>query len=151
MHDQSPTLLRSAERMLLNIQLYSIVFMALSTGALEATLGVSSQNLFGAGMSPTLTEDPFLNSQFRFIAIAWFGTGALLLTFLRDMARFAAQIRVVLVLIMLGGLSRFATAIQFGMPEDALGHAYLLSVWSAELLGAPLALLLLHRATRSEP
>ncbi len=145
---ETRTSTRDLERLILTVQLYSIAATAIITGVLEMALGVRSQNLFGAGIAEELLVNGFLDSQFRFVATIWFGVGLLILMLARDMKKYVGPIRVILFLVLLGGLTRFLAMAQTGLPPEGVGQTYLLSVWSVELLGGPLALLLLHRVSR---
>ncbi len=120
--------------------LYLLAVIPLITGALNLGMGFRAQELIGAQLSPEGFLDPLLNSQMRFYGAIWFGYGVLLFVCLSDMDKYSSLLRGSLAIVFLGGLGRTASLVQFGMPAEALGTAFVIAVWMIEIIGVPLLL-----------
>lgn len=117
------------------------VFCALpfATGAADLLIDVKVLTLSGAVIPPPVAVDPILNSEIKFWGAIWFGFGLILWYASRDLRQHAPLFRLLMGILVLSGLGRALSAVQFGA-----GSALMFSFMVFELT-VPVALLVWHR------
>jgi hypothetical protein len=138
-----------------NYRAYKTIMYFLSTvpffsGILEVLMGISSQNFFGAGIPADLMANPFLQNQFRFIAVAWFGYAVFIWIFLTDVEKYALPLDVLNILMIAGGLTRVFSFAQFGFPENQFATIFLISAGVIEVLFVPFVIMMRRRIAKSQ-
>ena len=131
------------------VLLYILAAMALITGALEVFMGISSQLLFGAELPPEVLVEPVFNSQYRFTSLMWFGMGFFILIFVRDLKRYEAPIKLLLWLVLIAGIIRIPTMLQYGLPENQFGLYYIITMMIGEILGGIAGLLMFRQVVNN--
>jgi hypothetical protein len=119
------------------------------TGPLDWSMGLQAPHLIGAQLSQQDFRDPLLNSQIRFFGAIWFGVGLLLILWLLDSARYAIILPGTLGMVFIAGIGRTASIVQFGLPANAQGMAFVIVTTTLEIVGMPLMLWWYWRLTRS--
>lgn len=122
----------------------ALALIAVLTGAGDVIVGLSGQQMIGAALEEGY-GDPLLNSQFRYLGAVWFGFGLLLWHCLSDLPRRAPLLRGALLIVVLGGLGRVASVLQFGFPPSELGRSFVIGATAIEIIGMPLLLLWMGR------
>ena len=108
------------------------------TGLGDALIGLEMQRGIGARPPEAAFVDPLLQSQIRFLGAVWFGFGVLMFVFLRDLARYGGLLKIALATIFFGGIGRILAILTVGMPEPAVGQAFVIVVTLIEIVGMPL-------------
>lgn len=126
------------------ITIRALAILALVTGSIDVLLGLAAQATIGAAHEEGY-GDPLLNSQIRYLGAVWLGFGALLWHCLRDLPRFAPIVRGALWVVVLGGLGRLASVVQFGHPPSAVGTHFVNGAIAIELIGIPFLLVWMGR------
>lgn len=121
-----------------------IAIIPLFTGVGDMLNGVASQLMFGMVDSIAVT-DPLLNSSFRFFAALWFGVGVFFLLFISNLKKYYTALMVLFALVILGGITRVITIIQFGFPEANIGIAMVIFATTIEIVIIPLLTVWLWR------
>lgn len=122
----------------------ALAVIALLTGAGDVIVGLSGQRLIGAALEEGYA-DPLLNSQIRYLGAIWLGFGLLLWMCSRDVARHTGLIRGALWIVILGGVGRLISVVQFGLPAAPTGAAFVIGAIVIELVLMPLLLVWLRR------
>jgi len=114
-----------------------MLIVPFSTGAANFLAGAAVINLSGSvpPLSLDALNNPSLNSQLRFLGAIWFSSGVLAVFFLKDIERYVTLARVVLISIIVGGIGRVISAVQFGLPSPIFVAAMLV-----ELIAVPVML-----------
>lgn len=99
------------------IVIYIFAAIALLTGANDLIQGLASQEAFGATM-PTQGV-AIVDNVFRFFAGLWFGVGILFILFVRDLDRYKPAMIALLSIVVLGGVGRIISIVQYGMPDSS--------------------------------
>jgi xanthosine utilization system XapX-like protein len=105
------------------------------TGLLDLVLGVKAMVVSGGMLHDSAVSDASLNSQIRFFGAIWLGIGVLLWRCSADLKVNASLFQTIVWILILSGVGRLMSFLQFGMPSPPLFAAMLL-----ELLGMPLLL-----------
>ncbi len=120
----------------------ALCLIPLLTGLLDFILGLKAPSLSGGMIDLNIASDANLNSQIRFFGAIWLGLGVLLWRSTSDLKLHSGWFRAILWILILSGLGRLASYIQFGTPSPALFIAMLLElfvmpallVWHSKLL-----------------
>jgi len=131
------------------IVIYIFAAIALSTGASDFIQGLASQKSFGAAM-PTQGL-AIVDNVFRFFSGLWFGVGVLFILFVRDLDRYKPAMITLLAVVVLGGIGRIVSIVQYGMPENTSAVYLVVAGLLAEVVISPILLWwLLARHVASE-
>jgi hypothetical protein len=122
------------------IVLYVIVVIPVITGALNVFMGLQAQGLIGAQLPVESFHDPLLNSQMRFYGAIWIGWGLLVYFCLQDVAKYSSLLKGAYLIVLVGGLGRIVSLVQFGLPETNSGAVFVVTVVVIEIVGVPLLL-----------
>jgi hypothetical protein len=112
-------------------------------------MGLSSQLLFGAELPSEVLVEPVFNSQYRFTSFMWFGIGFFILIFVRDLKRYEAPIKLLFWLVLIAGIIRIPTMLQYGLPENQFGLYYISTMMVGEILGGIAGLLMFRRVAQN--
>lgn len=118
--------------------IYIFIAIALITGANDLVQGLGSLGALGTTIPNEGLSDPMADNLFRFFAGLWFGVGVLFLLFIRDMKRYWPAMVTLLSIVVLGGLGRILSIIQYGMPEATSGYMLVCAGLLSELAIAPI-------------
>jgi hypothetical protein len=124
---------------------FLLAVVPLITGPLDMLMGLHAPQLIGARLSAVDLRDPLLNSQIRFFGAIWFGVGLLMMMCLSDLRRHSSLLRATLGVVFLAGLGRTASILQFGLPANPEGAAFVVATTSIEIVGMPALLWWLGR------
>ena len=94
--------------------------IAIGTGVMDFVSSVSAQSDFGAILGNAV-NDPILNNTFRFFSAVWLGFGVLLILFSTNLAKYRTALNVSFAFVILGGLGRVWSIVQFGWVEEFSG------------------------------
>jgi len=133
------------------IIIYTFAAIALITGASDLLQGLDSQRSYGATLTEQGYADPMVNNVFRFFSGLWFGTGVLFILFIRDIDRYKPAMIALLSIVVIGGLGRVLSIVQFGMPEDSAGFTLVIMGLIAEIVMSPLLigwLIIKHKSAK---
>jgi len=123
---------------LFTIVIYIFAAIALLTGASDLIQGLASQKAFGATMP---TEGlAIVDNVFRFFSGLWFGVGILFILFVRDLDRYKPAMIVLLSMVVLGGIGRIISIIQYGIPDNTSATGLVLVGLLAEVVVSPILL-----------
>lgn len=89
--------------------------VAILSGINDLWHGASVQGDFGD--LGAMGKKPMLNFTLRFFSAIWTGFGALLILFATDVKRYDMALIFALVIIIIGGLGRLVSTLQFGIDE----------------------------------
>lgn len=117
----------------------TLALIALVTGLVDVVVGAKGQSLIGVVLTDGF-GDPVLNSQIRYLGAIWFGFGVLLWMCSNNLARYNTLLRGALWVVVLGGIGRTISLIQFGFPSSAAGCAFVVGAIAIELLAVPFML-----------
>jgi hypothetical protein len=112
-----------------------LCLLPLITGAMDLVMGARVLNAAGAALSVEALSDPILNSQIRFWGAIWFGFGVVLWVVARDLHGNALWFRLLCGVLLISGIGRAVSMLQFGLPSPPLIGATVI-----ELVGIPLLL-----------
>jgi hypothetical protein len=113
-----------------------LCLVPLLTGLIDLVLGAGALSSVGVDLSRTVLENATLNSQLRFFAAIWFGFGVMLWIVAGDLVQHATGFKLMCWILILSGVGRLASIMQFGLPAPPfIGAAFL------ELAGIPLLLI----------
>lgn len=132
----------------------ALAAIPLLTGFLDLALGLAAPRMIGAALSAQDATDPLLNSQIRFFGAVWCGVGALMARSVTDLPRFGPLLDTVFAALIVAGIGRAVTILEFGLPASTLGQAFVWATTSLELAGLPLMILwrrMLPGSPRSRP
>lgn len=135
---------------LFTIIIYFLATICLLTGASDFIQGLASLKVFGSTFSEISYSDPMADNIFRFFAGIWFGTGVLLIIFVRDLARYKPAMLALMAIIALGGIGRIISILQYGMPEHPLGYGLVTVGLIVELALVPALMFWLSRKQFNE-
>jgi Domain of unknown function (DUF4345) len=114
-----------------------------ATGAVDLLLGANALNTVGVQLSDEALTEPSLNSQLRFFAAIWLGFGFMVWHATSDLTKHAAWFRLMCFALILSGVGRLISLIQFGIPAAPFVVATII-----ELVVIPLVLLWHWRVLR---
>ncbi|AXQ31075.1 DUF4345 domain-containing protein [Solimonas sp. K1W22B-7] len=114
----------------------ALALIALVTGCVDVVVGLKGQHLIGAALEEGY-GDPVLNSQIRYLGAIWFGFGALLWVCSSNLEKYSGILNAALWIVVLGGVGRLLSLIQFGLPTSAEGAAFVLGAMAIELIVVP--------------
>lgn len=117
------------------ITLYILAVIPILTGLLDLALGLRAIESFSEGLSSAIFDDELYNAQYRFLGGVWLGIGLLMYVAARDLERYATVLRVVLWSIFVGGIGRLISVVQFGIPENTAGAAFVIGNMLIETVG----------------
>jgi Domain of unknown function (DUF4345) len=100
----------------LTILVRILCFIPFATGALDLVLGAKAFSPLGTQISTEALADPSLNSQIRFFGAIWLGFGCLLWHSSSDLKTHATWFRLMGFTLVLSGVGRLISWIQFGVP-----------------------------------
>lgn len=103
------------------ITVYILAVICLITGANDFIGGVNALRILGANLTETGFSDPITDNVIRFFAGIWIGVGILFVIFLRDLIRYQPVMLVLFGIVLLGGIGRIISIVQYGMPENSAG------------------------------
>ena len=130
----------------LQITVRIFCLLPFATGTLDLVAGTTLLSQAGSPITHALAQDPVLNSQIAFWGAIWFGFGLVLWHVSADLRQKAELFRLLMAILILGGLGRVYALARFGWPGPILIGALLL-----ELIGPPLLLLWHGTELRSRP
>ncbi len=119
---------------------YFFAAIALITGSSDLVQGLSSQRAFGATLTEAGFADPMTDNVFRFFSALWLGVGILFILFVQDIDRYKPAMVTLLGIIILGGLARVLSILQYGMPDHPVGLTLVLLGLLSELIISPILL-----------
>jgi hypothetical protein len=120
----------------LKVVIRILCLVPLLTGLADLILGAGALSSVGVDLSRTVLENATLNSQLRFFAAIWFGFGVMLWIVAGDLVQQATWFKLMCWILILSGVGRLASIIQFGLPAPPfIGATFL------ELAGIPLLLI----------
>ena len=119
----------------------ALAAIPLLTGALDFAIGAAAPRLIGATLSARDLADPLLNSQIRFFGGLWVGAGVLMVLSATDLARYGPVLDILFAALVVAGIGRAATVLQFGLPPNAAGQGFVLVTIGLEILVLPLMVL----------
>jgi len=123
---------------LFKITIYIFAAIALTTGASDMFQGLASQQSFGATLPVEGTA--IVDNVFRFFSGLWIGTGVLFVLFIRDLDRYKPAMIALLMIVILGGIGRIISIVQYGIPEHPSAVGLVTSGLIAELIVTPVLL-----------
>ncbi|MBX2885591.1 MAG: DUF4345 domain-containing protein [Granulosicoccus sp.] len=123
---------------LFTIVVYIFAAIALVTGASDLVQGLASQKSFGASMPEQGVA--IVDNVFRFFSAIWLGVGVLFVLFIRDLARYKPAMIALLFVVVLGGVGRIISIVQYGLPDQPAASGLVLAGLIAELLVTPILL-----------
>ncbi len=107
--------------------------IAISTGVNDLWNGASVTGDFGD--LGDKVNNPTLNYTVRFLGAIWMGFGALLILFVTDLPRYQMALIVAFCIVILGGIGRLISIIQFGFSEG--NHLIVFITLGIELVLVP--------------
>jgi hypothetical protein len=116
-----------------------LCLIPLLTGAMDLLVGANAFQTLGAALPAETLKEPNLNSQIRFFGAIWLGFGVLLWRASHDLKANASSFYWLCAILILSGVGRLISALQFGWPAPPLIGAMVV-----ELVLIPV-LLLWHR------
>jgi Domain of unknown function (DUF4345) len=120
----------------LKIVIRILCLVPLLTGLFDLVLGAGALSSVGVDLSRTVLDNATLNSQLRFFAAIWLGFGVMLWIVASDLVQHATWFRLMCCILILSGIGRLASIMQFGLPAPPFIGATVL-----ELAGIPLLLM----------
>lgn len=111
--------------------------IAISSGINDLWNGASVQGDFGN--LGAMAQKPMLNFTLRFFGGIWTGFGVLLILFATDVKRYDIAIIVSLVIVIISGLGRLASTLQFGIDGNYRMVVYI--IMAIELCVVPVLLI----------
>lgn len=117
------------------ITLYVLAVIPVLTGLLDVVLGLRAIESFSVGISSAFLGDVLYNAQYRFLGGVWIGFGVLLYVCAKDLQKYAAILKIVLLSILVGGIGRLITILHIGLPENTAGAAFVLGNMAIETVG----------------
>ena len=124
---------------------YLFAAISLITGAIDLLGGLESQRNLGAQLTEAGFRDPALDNVFRFFAGLWFGVGAMLIVFVRDLAKYRSAMIVLLWVIFIGGIGRVLSIMSVGVPDHPVGSIIIYLGMFVELILCPIMAVWLAR------
>jgi hypothetical protein len=100
----------------LKILIRTLCVIPLATGAVDFLMGASALTAVNATLPVDALTDASLNSQLRFFGAIWFGFGALLWRVAGDLKTHAHVFRLMCFTLILSGVGRLISLVQFGVP-----------------------------------
>jgi Domain of unknown function (DUF4345) len=128
----------------LRITVRILCLIPLLTGVIDFALSTNALATLGVALPKSALEDPSLNSQMRFFAAIWFGFGLMLWVAAGDPVRYSTWFKLMGWILILSGIGRLISTIQFGLPVPPFVAAMVL-----ELAGVPLLLWWHARLTKN--
>lgn len=126
---------------------WCLAVLALVTGCVDFFVGLSAQKMVGAALMESDYGDPLLNSQVRYLGSIWFGFGVFLIAALRNLPATLGMLRGGLLIVLMGGVGRVISLVQFGFPPSPLGTGFVIFALVIELVCIPAMLWLSGRET----
>lgn len=123
---------------LFTIVTYIFAALALITGASDFLQGLESQRALGASLPAEVFSNPIADNVFRFFSGLWFGVGILFILFIRDLKRYKPAMVALLSIVVIGGIGRLISLVQYGMPENPEAMGLVIAGLLAELLISPI-------------
>jgi hypothetical protein len=120
----------------LSLVVKTLCLIPLATGGLDLLLGAKALGATGAHLPVDALSDPTLNSQLRFFGAIWLGFGVMLWCTTTDLKANAAWFQLLCGVLVLSGVGRVISLVQFGLPAPAFVGAIVV-----ELVLIPLVLL----------
>lgn len=117
------------------VTLYILAVIPILTGLLDLALGLRAIESFSEGLSSIFFDDELFNAQYRFLGGVWLSIGVLLYLAATDLKKYSTMLKVVLWGIFAGGIGRAMTVLQFGLPENSAGAAFVLGNMAIETVG----------------
>jgi hypothetical protein len=119
-----------------------LCLVPLLTGLVDLALGAGALRAVSVDLPLAALESATLNSQLRFFGAIWFGFGILLWVVAGDLVQHATWFRLMCWILILSGVGRLASMMQFGLPAPPfIGATFLelagiplLLIWHAQLL-----------------
>lgn len=111
--------------------------IAISTGINDLWNGANVRGDFGD--LGEMTQNPMLNFTLRFLGAIWAGFGALLILFITDVKRYDIALIASLIIVIIGGIGRLASTLQFGIESAPKTTIYM--ILAIELGVVPILLL----------
>lgn len=130
------------------IIVYILGAIAILTGISDFWQEAVNQASFGdlQGME----KNPTLNFTVRFFAAIWAGFGVFLCLFAWDLKKYKLALILAFVIVMIGGIGRIMSMVQFGITEGNETHSYLIT--GLEVVLIPILLVwLLNMNISDEP
>jgi Domain of unknown function (DUF4345) len=127
-----------------------LALIPLLTGALDLILGLPAARPLGLDLPLPDVRDAFLNSEMRSLGAIWMGVGVILLYAAADLERRAFLAKLVLVMLLIGGLGRLASVIEFGLPQAPVGKLFVVATTGSQLL-IPCILLAWQHVLQRDP
>jgi Domain of unknown function (DUF4345) len=100
----------------LKIVLRTLCVIPLATGVLDFFLGAGALAVVDTALPGEAMADPSLNSQLRFFGAIWFGFGLLLWHVAGDLKTHATWFRLMCFVLILSGIGRLISWVEFGTP-----------------------------------
>ncbi|MEL7180056.1 MAG: DUF4345 domain-containing protein [Pseudomonadota bacterium] len=119
---------------------YFFAAIALITGASDLIQGLASQRAFGATLTDAGFADPMVDNVFRFFSGLWFGVGVMFILFVRDLDGYKPAMIALLGMVILGGLGRILSIVQYGLPDHPMGVTLIFLGLLAEVVASPIML-----------
>lgn len=133
------------EMMVFKVLVWVCGLILISAGANDALRGAVVRGDFGE--LGELARSPMLNFSIRFLGTVLAGFGALMILFASDLTRYRTPLILAFSVVILGGLSRVASILQYGMAE---GHEFTVyAILAVELVLVPALLIWLLIAGRA--
>jgi hypothetical protein len=126
------------------IAMFALSLFPLLTGIIDLVFAAHAINLLGPELQQEALSNPTLNSQIRFFGAIWIGYGAALVLVGINPVAHATMFRLLAAFLILSGLGRLASVVQFGLPA-----APLIGATIAELFFVPLVVLWHRRLVRN--
>lgn len=111
-----------------------LCLIPLITGAMDLVAGARVLSAGGAALSGEALSDPVVNSQIRFWGAIWFGFGLALWVVARDLRSNAPWFRLLCGVLVISGIGRAVSMLQFGLPSPPLIGATALELVCIPLL-----------------
>jgi Domain of unknown function (DUF4345) len=128
----------------LKILVRILCIIPFATGIVDLLLGANALSTVGTQLSVEALTDPSLNSQLRFFAAIWLGFGVMLWYSTSDLTRHAVWFRLMCLALILSGIGRLISLVQFGVPAVPFVVAIIV-----EVVVIPLVLLWHWREVRA--